>query len=93
MSSPDDAPVPTLVKVSVTQDDINHGERRSCARCPVARAMTRALGKPVSAGPDGWWTLGDGSIHRFPLDVRANVMAYDEIGLMVPFEFEVSDAA
>ena len=29
--------------VHVTQEDIDNGERQSCSRCPVARAIARAL--------------------------------------------------
>jgi hypothetical protein len=35
-------------QISVTLDDIQHGERKSCTNCPVARAIGRHLPAWVS---------------------------------------------
>jgi hypothetical protein len=32
-----------IAKVDVTLDDIAHGEKMSCSRCPIARAVGRAF--------------------------------------------------
>jgi hypothetical protein len=41
-------------QISVTLDDIQHGERKSCTNCPVARAIGRHL-------PE-WVTLEAGAL-------------------------------
>ena len=33
------------LKIKVTQNDINHGRRKDCNRCPIARAVKRAVTK------------------------------------------------
>ncbi len=37
-------------KISVSQQDIDNGVRSSTRRCPLARAIRRATGVPVSVG-------------------------------------------
>jgi hypothetical protein len=45
--------------ITVTQEDIDNGERWDCALCPVALALKRAIGKPVSVNADGGLTVVD----------------------------------
>jgi hypothetical protein len=47
----------TTVTISVTQDDIDSGERMDPARCPVALAVTRILKDGYRAGV-GLCTVG-----------------------------------
>jgi|SRR6185312_14609868 len=39
-----------LVKVEVTQDDIEQGNKNSCFYCPIALAASRATGTIVAVG-------------------------------------------
>lgn len=43
------------VTVDVTQEDIDVGIAGECGRCPLALAMTRALGREVGVGLCQWW--------------------------------------
>lgn len=40
--------------ITVTQADIDAGKRQSVGFCPLARALTRALGKPIGVGEDAF---------------------------------------
>lgn len=81
------------MKVSVTQDDIDHGERHCCERCPVARAIRRVIGDMpvveverdnVTIGPLGGWTYA-----TLPTRATKFIDRFD-VGLKVaPFTFEL----
>lgn len=47
------------MRIEVTADDIRHGERRECERCPIARAVQRATN-------DGAWSVCETSTSRLP---------------------------
>lgn len=44
-----------MLKVEVTQEDIDLGRRGFSDSCALARALTRATGKPASVGLNLWW--------------------------------------
>jgi len=79
------------MKIQVTQEDIEKGVRNVCAWCPVARAATRAFGKPMKAMR---WRLEDvatGECIETPKEVSRWMFKFDDHQPVEPFEFEVSD--
>lgn len=46
------------LEFTVTQEDLNEGVRRDCLRCPVARALARALNKRELPGAPVFVTYG-----------------------------------
>lgn len=78
------------MKISVTQEDIDKGERNECRRCPVALALARA-------GFSGW-EVDAGTIFlphstaepiRTPVEVTRFVLDFDEGLPVFPFTFEL----
>jgi hypothetical protein len=73
---------PREVTVTVTADDIRHGERTSCQRCAIARAVNRIPGfSGASVGSDDFAIdLDDGRYaeYRLPPDATAFVRALDD---------------
>jgi hypothetical protein len=84
-------------KVSVTKTDIKKGCRYKSRNCPVARAMERAIGRPVSVYSGGGFaflhkrTLKKlGKEHQVSGVVGDFILDFDR-GLEVePFKFTVS---
>jgi len=76
--------------VHVTQEDIAQGRPSEADHCPVARALTRALGEPISVG-DRWYRLratwSDGLL---PRPARTFVKRFDASQPVAPFTFTVS---
>ena len=84
------------MRVRVTQEDIDAGERADCVRCPVARAVCR----DVPGAVDAW--VGYGNIDvvvlpdvvvrraRTPDHVVLAIVEFDSSGVMEPFEFDLS---
>ena len=77
--------------IKITQKDIDKGERGgSCNGCAVARAASRAFGKPVAVG--NIWAIEASTCRRLfsiPISMRWWQNCFD-IGLEVkPVEFEV----
>lgn len=80
------------VEISVTDEDIAAGERGSCGRCPVARAVRR------STGADGV-RVNEGDIEismsicephmraLLPRDACIWISRFDERGVGEPFTF------
>lgn len=79
------------IKVQVTQDDINKGERCSYLHCPVARGMHRAIGTIVGITPMRARFLDDGSPKEVALpNIAADfIIAFDSERAVTPFEFEI----
>jgi hypothetical protein len=85
-----------LVKVKVTQEDINTGLRGSCSLCPVALAVNRVLKAGLHATVDqsrifirrAFEILQDIST---PTDARWFISAFDGAIAMsiAPFEFDL----
>ena len=89
------------MKITVTQEDIRDGRKGSCSRCPVARAMYRALGinhggdDYVIVGVTGYAhvgnTLQDASkVVALPREVNLFIHRFDTDRWVEPFEFEVA---
>lgn len=74
------------MKVTVTSEDIVNGARRLSDKCPVARALTRAFGAPVSVG---YATYGGVVSGILPDEAMAFIKAFDNLLPVKPFEFIV----
>lgn len=80
------------VRVEVTPEDIELGERAHSERCPVARALSRALGTDlgtVAVYGIRAIGIGGGSWAVIPERVSKKIEAYDKYGVMMPFSFDV----
>lgn len=80
--------------IDVTQEDIDHGECGRCYRCPVARAIKRAIGILVEVG-DRYVAIFDkdrDSIIDYALpDVAVDFIAAFDAGAPVsPFSFPLT---
>ena len=80
-------------RLQVTRSDIVQGERYSQENCPVARAVSRAIGNDVvvrvrgdkvtvSDGNGGYWENG------LDISVQRVIEQFDETGAMQCFGFE-----
>ena len=81
--------------VQVTQQDIDEGDKSQPRSCPLALAMTRAMGLPISVGGVGWSRLTkDGRFfdHKdldLPVKAKLFINQYDLSKEVLPFEFVV----
>lgn len=86
--------------IHVTKRHIDQGERADCRKCPVALAISEAMGEPWEAGADCYWRAGMLSIYldprpTFPLPEEAQefILAFDaqnrDDSLIKPFWFEL----
>jgi hypothetical protein len=86
---------PKTITVEVAQQDIDHGVRMSCSKCPVARAIARLYPELFSVRVDqNDITLCDRPMHvcfscYLPTDVIDRIQLFDAHGLMEPFSFTV----
>jgi len=84
------------ITIDVCQQDIDHGVRKSCSKCPVARAILRLYPELHVVRVD----QGDISLlveyfrcvftACLPEDVRARIDLFDKLGLMEPFSFTLT---
>ena len=82
--------------VDVTAQDIRLGNKRNADWCPIARASTRAFGRPTCVGLDSI-CLYRGKTRRsklglqLPLPYAAQVWAdaFDEGSEVAPFSFDL----
>ena len=78
-----------MTRIDVTYDDIQHGKQRSCFDCPVALAMTRAVGCRTTVGRSSftleprWWGAA------LPEEAASFVDRYDGGVPVEPFTFHV----
>jgi hypothetical protein len=81
--------------ITVTQEDIDLGEKCNSMQCPVARAAARAFGRPVAVGkagiydPQVWNTM----ICQMPGWVNRWIGEFDDIPETMnigPIEFTVT---
>ncbi len=82
-----------IIKLSVTQQDIDEGEKASCTKCPVALALQRALGRQDDAAMVGMGMVNlfiDGNSHKVPDAVRDFVRSFDSGDKVEPFELTFS---
>jgi hypothetical protein len=80
----------------ITEEDIQQGRREHCTLCPVARAISREVGRTVYVcGINGLSTgrveylTGDGMrvAKDLPSKVGEKILCYDATGVMEPFLF------
>ena len=74
----------------VTMDDIKQGLREHCERCPIARAISRQLGRRVLVEYRTVYLNLDGieaAKEFLSEDVEAKIRVYDKTGDMEPFSF------
>lgn len=75
------------VRIDVTAEDIAGGVACQSSRCPVARAMARALGGMVLVCANA--AQYDGRTIRLPVAVALFIEYFDLGGPVNPFGFEV----
>jgi hypothetical protein len=92
-----------MTTISVTQDDIEHGERGDCRGCPIARAVNRMLATGYFArvrDEISIWTEGGGRFVRgldLPDAAREFIALFDSNNgdpddtPVKPFTFEIPD--
>ena len=80
----------------ITAEDIQQGHRENCTLCPVARAISREVGRMVCVvGINGLETgrieylTGEGIrvAKDLPNKVGKKILCYDKTGVMEPFVF------
>ena len=77
--------------IHVTQEDIDHGRRRSCTNCPVALALERITGEMWEVGLLSAWKLLEKSYPSKTLPKKAHkfILAFDEGRKTKPFSFDM----
>jgi hypothetical protein len=80
--------VEVIMKIHVTQEDIEQGKRFECDHCPVALAIKRTTGMSVSVHSDKI-SLASGQFTT-PVEVVAFIDMFDGRLAVQPFEFEIS---
>ena len=63
--------IPDILRIEVTQEDIDGGMRRSCGGCPIALAVRRALGPSHAA------YVSAGAIDVFAGPPQKHLASYD----------------
>lgn len=79
------------MNIHVTQEHICEGCRRNCERCPIARAISEALGEPVNIGTEFWWRPKEGyrRMRVLPLEACEFIRAFDTHQPVKPFTFNL----
>lgn len=77
--------------IQVTKEDIENGVQRNCEKCPLARAISRAFGKPIRVGAylAQFFGAGLGESTDLPPNALAFRKAFDAGKPVQPFEFEI----
>jgi hypothetical protein len=78
------------VRIYITANDIMLGVRGHGLQCPLARAISRRLGKEIRVLTYAWYRLDDyTSPNPYPLPLRATqfVKAFDGGRKVAPFSF------
>lgn len=76
------------IEVHVTADDIAHGRRSDCTRCPVALAVGRAMGEPCNVTAYSIYT--ESRIALTPPAAARFIEAFDDLVDVKPFSFCVN---
>ena len=80
----------------ITEEDIQQGHRENCTRCPVARAISREVGRTVyvvginglETGRVEYLTVDGMRVAKnLPHKVGEKILCYDQTGVMEPFVF------
>ena len=83
------------MKVNVTRQDIDQGERANCCNCPVARAIARLVpeGDQVEVLYASILRRGlQCRIVRIPEEVRDFIKKFDRGRWVKPFSFDLPDS-
>ena len=82
------------MKISVTEDDISSGATQDCEKCPIALAISRAVGMDVKVGR---WSCflpvrdkgEDVTMVNLPAAATRFITNFDGLWHVEPFEFEL----
>ena len=79
------------MKVQVTKEDITSGVPNHQADCPLAKAITRATGKPTGVMITHYYYIEDDidQIHKLPQIAYEFRKNFDGGVAVQPFEFEI----
>ena len=79
------------MKITVTQEDIDKGERQNGCRCPIARAIAREGGGGPTVSTRQAILDIDSVVHiaELPQPARDFIAAFDNDGEVQPFTFEI----
>lgn len=77
------------MKITITQDDIDKGDRKSCYNCPIALGANRAFGDKYSARVENTTILIGEFRRSLPEAARRFVKLFDAGDHVDPFEFEL----
>lgn len=81
------------MKIEVTEEDIVQGRRCDCKFCPIARVVTRALGREAWVTKGAVYDYSDRSAR--PVAILPNaacnfVVSFDNFLTVKPFSFELT---
>lgn len=81
------------MKISVTEEDIRTGVRRSCTTCPIANATRRVCGDKIVWANTYTITIGltEGKVFKTPGKAKEFILDFDNGNPVEPFEFELED--
>jgi hypothetical protein len=77
----------SIYRVEVTQEHIDRGEKMNCHDCPIALAVSAALGQEVTVGAE-IVHLGKGLAY-LPRSVSDWIVEFDLGGRVAPFVFDL----
>lgn len=91
-----------MIKVEVTQEDIDKARIFDSMNCPIAKALKRAFNKnDIKVGPnyfviaEEWMKspeeLKNKTEYILPTEVRDFILSFDCGSKVVPFTFEIDD--
>lgn len=78
------------ITVDVTEDDIRHGERDECRRCPIALAIARVTGKAVLVDGDDFCFASVLVDYTLPAAARDFIHLFDTGFNVSSFYFTIS---
>jgi len=87
------------MKVSVTAEDLAYGSRGNARRCPVARAVNRAVFDRAGVSYVGSNDVvisfphegGKAEVYPLPPLARQKIVLFDAARHVLPFEFELNE--
>lgn len=79
------------VLVEVTAADIAAGEQGRCLECPIALAISRAMGQPCGTNGYMWFTQEGRKDGMLPLSAKSWIIGFDFdcSSAVKPFSFEI----
>lgn len=77
------------MKITVTEEHIQKGERRSCGRCPIAQAIHESTGVAMEVGiASAWPANGPYKCIDLPREAQVFIDRFDRGSRVRPFTFE-----